>query len=67
MKIIDNFEIDIEEKIDYDLNKLESEIAMEQVDYEIKKKKRERLNRMKRNMKLYAKSLEELSWIILNI
>ena len=61
MKIIDNFEIDIEEKIDYDLNKLESEIAMEQVDYEIKKKKRERLNRMKRNMKLYAKSLEELS------
>lgn len=61
MKIIDNFEIGIEEKIDYGLNKLESEIAMEQVDYEIKKKKRERLNRMKRNMKLYAKSLEELS------
>lgn len=61
MKIIDNFEISIEEKIDYGLNKLENEIAMEQVDFEIKRKKKERLNRMKRNMKLYAKSLEELS------
>lgn len=35
---------------------------MEQADSDIiKKKKKDRLTRMRRNMKMYAKSLEELS------
>lgn len=60
MKILDDFAISIESKIDYGLESVEKEINSEP-ETDRTKLKKERHERMKRIMKDYAKSLEVLS------
>lgn len=60
MKILDDFDISIENKIDYGLESVEKEISsVSETDRD--KIKRERYERMKMIMKDYTKSLEVLS------